>query len=196
MPVKGRRAERAEQTREDLCREARRLFAARGYSGVSLGAIVGEAGVTKGALYHHFSDKQELFRAVVEQIQRELVDEIERAADDAEDPYARVELMCRAYLDAAVDPELRMLLLEAPVVLGWKAWCEIDHAYTIGSLTECLERAMEAGVIVEQAPATLAQVLLGALNNAARVIAAAPEPEGAREMVGSSIERLVGGLRR
>ena len=197
MGVKKIRAARAGRTRSALCRHARRLFAQKGYPEASLDEIVRRAGVTKGALYHHFTDKLQLYRAVVEAIEEELVAGIAAEAAPYKEPWQRLEVMCRAYLDACLRRDVqRVLVLEAPTVLGWKTWCEIDKEYGIATFAECVRDVIAAGVIDdEQLPETLALVLLGALNTGARVIAAAPEPDLARATVGKSIARLLGGLR-
>ncbi|MHC5021704.1 MAG: TetR/AcrR family transcriptional regulator [Planctomycetota bacterium] len=196
MPVKGSRAAKAEQTRETLLRCARREFTERGYADASLGGIVRLARVTKGALYHHFDDKQALFRAVVVALEQELIGALRAAAGAEPDPWRRLAAMCRTYLDRCLQPDLqRLLILDAPVVLGWKDWCAIDKTHGIGAFTAELEAAMAAGLIDPQPSETLAQILLGALNTGARVIAAAADPAAARLAVGSSVDRLLAGLR-
>jgi AcrR family transcriptional regulator len=196
MPVKGSRAAKAEQTRERLLRCARQEFAQKGYAEASLGGIVRLARMTKGALYHHFEDKQSLFRAVVVALEEELIGALSAAAAAEPDPWRRLEAMCRAYLDSCLQPDMqRLLILDAPVVLGWKDWCAIDKTHGIGALTAELEAAMAAGLIDPQPSETLAQILLGALNTGARVIAAAPDSAAARDAVGSSVDRLLAGLR-
>ncbi len=195
MDVKSARAERGEQTRRSLVRSARRLFARQGYAETRTRAIVDAAGVTKGALYHHFEDKLELYRAVVEEAVQELVERIETAAAGCADPWERLQAMCRAYLDAALDSELtRILVLEAPAVLGWKAWCEIGDRHEIRAFTACLRDAAEAGQILPDSVEGTAQVLLGALNTAARLIVTASDPAAARTQAERTIGRLLAGL--
>lgn len=100
--------------------------------------------------------------------------------------------MCHAYIDACREPALaRMLVLEAPVVLGWKTWCELEQTYEVAAFARCLK---EAGGLQEPAE-TLAQVILGALTTGARVIATSADPEAAREQVQKTIDRLIAGLR-
>jgi AcrR family transcriptional regulator len=190
------KATAVQRTRAALCRHARRLFAKNGYADTSVDEIVRRAKVTKGALYHHFTDKSQLFRAVVEEMEAELVARINDAAAAEDDAWVRLDVMCRVYLDACLNTDVqRILVHDAPVVLGWKVWCDIDREYGIGVFATGLKGAMDAGVMERQPPETLAHVLLGALNNAARVIAVAPEPAAARTHVGQSIQRLVSGLR-
>ena len=120
MPVKHERAVQAAGTRRDLLQHARKLFAQSGYADSSTDEVVRRAKVTKGALYHHFANKLELYRAVVEDMERELVTEMAQAAGPVREPQKKLEAACRAYLDACLDSSLtRILVLEAPVVLGW-----------------------------------------------------------------------------
>jgi AcrR family transcriptional regulator len=191
MEVKDTRAAQGAQTQKQLRRQARKLFAQKGYSGANTNELVERAKVTKGALYHHFANKRELYQAVVEDMEQELVERIE-AAGGAKHPWERLSAMCRAYLDACIDPALpRMLVLEAPVVLGWKTWCNLEQKYEVAAFARCLQ---EAGGLHEPAE-TLAQVVLGALTTGARVIATSDDPKAARAEVQKSIDRLIAGLR-
>lgn len=184
------RIAQGEETQRVLRRQARKLFAQKGYSGANTNELVERAKVTKGALYHHFTNKRELYQAVVEDMEQELVERIE-AAGGAREPWERLSAMCRAYLDACVDPALpRMLVLEAPVVLGWKTWCNLEQKYEVAAFARCLK---EAGGLHEPAE-TLAQVVLGALTTGARVIATSDDPKAARAEVQKSIDRLIAGL--
>jgi|SRR5687767_5804714 len=192
MEVKDARAAQGEATQRTLRRHARKLFAQKGYSAANTNELVGRARVTKGALYHHFANKRDLYAAVVEDLEQELVARIEAAAAGERDPWERLAAMCRAYLDACRDPALaRMLVLEAPVVLGWKTWCNLEQKYEVAAFARCLS---EAGTLQEPAE-TLAQVILGALTTGARVIATAADPDAARADVQKTIDRLLAGLR-
>jgi AcrR family transcriptional regulator len=191
MEVKDGRAAQGEATQKMLRREARKLFARKGYTAANTNELVERAKVTKGALYHHFANKRELYHAVVEDMEQELVEHIE-AAGAGREPWERLRAMCRAYLDACRDPALaRMLVLEAPVVLGWKAWCNLEQKYEVAAFARCLN---DAGALQEPAE-PLAQVILGALTTGARVIATAADPGGARAEVQKTIDRLIAGLR-
>ena len=191
MEVKDARIAQGEETQRMLRRQARKLFAQKGYSGANTNELVERAKVTKGALYHHFANKRELYQAVVEDMEQELVERIE-SAGRAKQPWDRLSAMCRAYLDACIDPALpRMLVLEAPVVLGWKTWCNLEQKYEVAAFARCLS---EAGGLKEPAE-TLAQVILGALTTGARVIATSDDPKAARADVQKSIDRLISGLR-
>jgi len=192
MEVKDGRAAQGEATQRTLRRHARKLFAQKGYSAANTNELVERAHVTKGALYHHFANKRDLYAAVVEDLEQELVERIEAAAAGDRDPWERLAAMCCAYLDACRDPALaRMLVLEAPVVLGWKTWCNLEQKYEVAAFARCLS---EAGTLQEPAE-TLAQVILGALTTGARVIATAADSDAARTDVQKSIDRLLAGLR-
>lgn len=199
MEVKDGRAAQGEVTQKALRDQARKLFAQKGYSGANTGELVQRAKVTKGALYHHFANKRDLYLAVVEDMERELVERIEAAGAAARDPWKRLHAMCRAYLDACRDPNLaRILVLEAPVVLGWKTWCNLEQKYEVAAFARCLEQAGAAGFgqgALPEPAETLAQVILGALTTGARVIATAADPGAARKEVEKSIDRLLSGLR-
>jgi len=195
MKVKRSRNARAESTRNTLLRHARRLFTQKGYTEASTDEVVRRAKVTKGALYHHYANKLDLYQAVVEDMEREVVARLEAAAATCPGPGERLRATCGAYLDACLDVNLaRVLVIEAPVVLGWKTWCDIAQEHEVATLSRRLGEAVAAGIIREQPLETMAQVLLGALNTAARVIATAPEPAAARLQVEETIERLLNGL--
>jgi AcrR family transcriptional regulator len=198
MEVKNGRAAQGEVTQKTLRDQARKLFAQKGYSGANTGELVQRAKVTKGALYHHFANKRELYLAVVEDMERELVERIEAAGAAARDPWKRLQAMCRAYLESCRDPNLtRILVLEAPVVLGWKTWCNLEQKYEVAAFARCLNAAGAAGFSqgAPESAETLAQVILGALTTGARMIATAADPGAARKEVEKTIERLLVGLR-
>ncbi len=184
----------SEATRRRLVAVARRLFAARGYANTSIGDITERAKVTRGALYHHFGDKRDLFRAVFEQVEEELVARAGAAASKSP-PRKRVEAAVSAFLDACLDRDVQQIvLLDGPSVLGWQTASEIDEAYALGSIQALLELAIREGQIAKQPVEPLAQVLLGALNQAALVITRADDVPAARREMGRTIGRLVKGL--
>jgi len=191
MEVKDLRMAQGVETQRALRRQARKLFAQKGYSGANTNELVERARVTKGALYHHFANKKELYQAVVEDMEQELVERLE-AAGAGRAPWERLSAMCNAYVDACREPALaRMLVLEAPAVLGWKTWCNLEQRYEVAAFARCLKEI--AGL--NEPAETLAQVILGALTTGARVIATAPDPEAARTEVQQTIDRLICGLR-
>ena len=167
-----RKAEQSEATRAALVAIARRLFAERGYAKVGTEEIVRAAGVTRGALYHHFSGKEDLFRAVYEDVERELVEQIATGAMSAGDPFAALQAGAQAFLDACEDPGIqRIALLDAPSVLGWAQWREIGLKYGFGLVEATLEATMEAGQIARQPVKPLAHLLIGAIDEAAMLVA-------------------------
>jgi AcrR family transcriptional regulator len=192
-----KRQEQFEATRRKLIRVARRLFATRGYGGTSIVDITRRAQVTRGALYHHFNGKDELFRAVFEEVERELVEKAAHATAAERRPERRLEAGANAFLDACLDRDVQQIvLLDAPSVLGWETWQEIDAQYALAGLTAALQAAMDDGYLVAQPAEPLAHVLLGALNQAALVIARSDDVAAARAELGRTIKRLLDGLKR
>jgi len=185
-------AERSATTRAALLRAARELFAEHGYAGAGREEIAERAGVTRGALYHHFANKQQLFVAVVEATEAELTERIAIAGMNGHTARDQLQLGCEAFLDAAMDPAVRrILLLDAPAVLGWRAWRELDERFGLGLVKVALEHAMQEGSIAEQPVDPLAHMLLAALNEAAMLVALADDPASARTEVGAAVERLL-----
>ncbi len=197
MTVDADKAGRAAGTRGRLVAVARTLFAERGYTGASTEQLVERAGVTRGALYYHFRDKRDIFRAVFEQVEEEVNGQMTSAAmAEAAEPGRALDAGCRAFLDACLDPAVqRIALVEAPTVLGWPLWHEITSRHSFGLLLLGLESAIVAGDIDDQPVAALAHALLGALNEGALYIALADDRERARAEVGAVLSRLLGGLR-
>ena len=167
---------------------ARRLFARRGYPSVPIDEIVQAAGLTKGALYHHFRDKKQLFRGVVEQIEQEIRERLLAAAAGPGDGLAQLRAACQAYLDACTENEVgRIVVLDSPAVLGWEEWCKLNREYGLGFFVERL-RTIRGD---DPANDASAQMLMGALNVAGRVIAQADDRSAARSQVGATIDRLL-----
>jgi AcrR family transcriptional regulator len=189
-------AERAGETRALLISVARDLFAERGYAAVATEEIVQRAGLTRGALYHHFRDKRALFRAVVEQLEEESVERIASSAMEQPEPWGMQITALNAYLDGCLDPAVqRILLVDAPSVLGSEEWREIEAKYGLALVRMGLEAVMQAGLIAEQPVEPLAHLMLGALAEAGLMIARSEDPQKARQEVGESVERLLEGLR-
>lgn len=165
----GVRAEQRDQTRRRLLAASRELFAARGYADVGLAEIVRTAGVTKGALYHHFPEgKETLFAAVLEQVQGEVGEAVVAAAEREPDPWNQFLAGCRAFLQASIAPAIaRVMLVDGPAVLGWARWRTLDDAASGRHLVEALEGLVAAGVIPPRPVGPLARLLSGAMNEAA-----------------------------
>lgn len=190
------KAEQADATRTALSAAARQLFTERGYAATSTTEIVERAGVTRGALYHHFAAKEDLFRAVFEQLEDEVTKHVAQEALSSGDPLERLRRGTRAYLDACIDPAVqRVVLLEGPSVLGWQTWQAIEQRYGYGLVVAGVEAAIGAGLIAEQPVEPLAHVLFGALTEAGMVVARADEPRAARMEMEAAMDRLLDGLR-
>ena len=196
MNVKNRKAEQSEATRNALIEAARGLFSERGYAGVSTEEIVQAAGVTRGALYHHFRDKQDLFTAVVEVLEQGLLERVAAAAMGEPEPWEQQVVAVGAFLDGCLDPAVqRVILIDAPTVLGLAAWREIEERYGLAMVRHALQVMVDAGLIEEQPLEPLAHMLLGAMAEAGLLIAHADDPKTARGEVGESLVRLLAGLR-
>jgi AcrR family transcriptional regulator len=182
---------RSEATRRQLVTAARALFGARGYAAVGTEEIVRAAGVTRGALYHQFRDKADLFAAVAEEVEAEIAERIAAGAAEAE-PVEALRAGALLFLDTCADPEVeRIILLDAPAVLGWEAWRDLAGRYGLGLVQFALQSAMDAGAIVQQPVVPLAHVLIGALDECALYIARAEDPAAAREQCAAIFDRIL-----
>lgn len=178
-------AERTQATREALIAAARTLFTERGYEAVGTEEIVRAAGVTRGALYHQFGDKASLLQAVYERIEAESTERVARVVLGSElhSPMAAMRAGVEAFLDECAQPELRQIALhDAPAVLGWERWREIGAANGLGLIEASLAAAIEAGEMRALPVKPLAHLLLGALDEAAMLIAREDQPEGRAEV--------------
>lgn len=201
MEERNRHTLRTEATRARLLESARRLFTERGFGGVSAEELVRHAGLTRGALYHHFGGtgvlggKEGLFAALYEEAQREIATRIRAAAEKQPDSWSALRAGCHAFLDACVDPTVRrVVLLDAPAVLGWEHWRDVDARHGLGLLKEGLREAMAGGAIHDGPVDPIAHLLLGAMNEAAMWIARSAEPGVALRQAGESLDELLEGL--
>jgi AcrR family transcriptional regulator len=197
MNVKPRtQVERSEATRAVLVTAGRELFGERGYAAVGTEEIVARAGVTRGALYHQFADKRDLFRAVVIALEEDVIGRI--AAQATAGASGAGEVLRRAigaWLDVCEDPVVhRVMLLDAPGVLGWEEWRAIGERFGLGTTMALLAAAMDEGVIARQPVRPLAHVVIGALDEAALYVARAEDRATARTEMDGVLERLVTGL--
>jgi AcrR family transcriptional regulator len=192
----GRRETEARATRDALIEAALELFTERGYAEVGTEEIVARAKVTRGALYHHFEDKRDLFRAVFERVESDLMKRIGATMDVAEDPWNLMIAGMRSFLDACEEPAVKQIsLTDAPAVLGWREWREIDNRHGLGLTRAALQGAVDAGAIRPIAVEPMAHLLVAALSEAAFVIAHAEKPGKARTEVEKALTQLVEGLR-
>lgn len=177
--------ERAEATRGALMAAARRLFTERGYDGVGTEEIVRAAGVSRGALYHHFGGKAELLEAVYERLEAESTERVARVVlgSELESPLEAMKAGVEAFLDECAEPELqRIALHDAPAVLGWDRWREIAAANGLGLIEASLTAAIEAGEIRPLPVKPMAHLLLGALDEAAMLVARSDGPASRAEV--------------
>jgi AcrR family transcriptional regulator len=192
----GRRETEARATREALIDAALELFTERGYAAVGTEEIVARAKVTRGALYHHFNDKRDLFRAVFERVEGDLMVRIGATMEGADDPYELMVGGMRAFLDACEEPAVKQIsLTDAPAVLGWSEWREIDNRHGLGLTRAALQGAVDSGVLRPIAVEPMAHLFVAALSEAAFVIAHAARPRKARAEVEQALLQLVEGLR-
>jgi AcrR family transcriptional regulator len=193
--VTSRKAEQSDATRSALVDAARQLFTERGYTATSTTDIADRAGVTRGALYHHFAAKDDLFRAVFEQLEAEVAEHITHEALRGSDPLEQLRLGSRAFLDVCLDPAVqRVVLLEGPGVLGWETWQEIEERYGYGLTAAGVRAAIDARLVDAQAVEPLANLLFGALAQAGMVVARAADPIAARAEMEAAMDRLLDGL--
>ncbi|HVM40281.1 MAG TPA: TetR/AcrR family transcriptional regulator [Acidimicrobiia bacterium] len=195
MVARGRKAEQGEATRAALVSVARTLFTKHGFAATATEEVVQRARVTRGALYHHFENKEDLFRAVYEQIESELAERIMVSASRGGNAEEQFRLGLDAFLDACLEPEIqRICLLEAMTVLGWETWHEIDVRYSLGLLQAGLQACIDEGLIEPRPVEPLAHIFLGALIQASMAVARAADPPAARRAVGEEMQRVFGGM--
>jgi AcrR family transcriptional regulator len=194
-----RRDQHVADTRQALVDAARTLFTAQGYAATGTEEIVAAARVTRGALYHHFHDKTDLFRAVMEQIAREVAERLidaELAGPPAADAWEEVRDGLRAFLDLCVvtDDFQRIVLVEGPAVLGHEAWDELVARHGSNLLAEWLSRAVEQGRIAPVAIQPLTRLLIAMISESSLYIARADDRSAARQEMGTVLDRLLTGL--
>jgi AcrR family transcriptional regulator len=184
-------AERSARTRAALLKAARQLFAEQGFAQTGREEIAERAGVTRGALYHHFASKTEVAAAVMDELTTELVDQVVAAALRGHDVREQLHLGCRAYMDVCADPTVTRILADAPAVLGVAACRALDAASCVPLIEEVFAQAAAEGVEVPGDPFIAANLLLGLLNEGALMIAAAPGEVGLRRRVTDSVDAFV-----
>jgi AcrR family transcriptional regulator len=191
-----RKAEQAEATRTALLKAARDLFSQRGFAETPTEEIVQRAGVTRGALYHHFTSKEDLLSALVMEIGEGLAHKVAHAAKQQPDAWQGFIAGCETFLDACLDPAVqRILILDAPAALGGDAMRDIDERCWLGVTRMGLEHAIEGGFIEPQPVDTLARIMMGALYEGAKHIARSPDHKAARIEVGAVLRRFAEGFR-
>ncbi|HWD56222.1 MAG TPA: TetR family transcriptional regulator [Acidimicrobiales bacterium] len=180
--------DRSATTRTALIKAARELFADQGFAATTRDQVAQRAGVTRGALYHHFESKTAVFAALVAELEDDLVERVLAAAAEGEGVRAQLHLGCRAYMDACAEPTIARILVDAPAVLGAAACRQLDAEACLPLLEDGFARAEAEGVEVPGDPEVAAALLLGFLNEAAGLIAAAPFNRARRAAVTATVD--------
>ncbi|WP_068178636.1 TetR/AcrR family transcriptional regulator [Mycobacterium sp. UM_CSW] len=187
------RRARGEQTRLDLIDAGRELFVEYGFFNTSISDIVTKSGVgTRGAFYHHFKDKAELFRAVFEDVENDLTLRSIAAPPPGTDPWERLTRGLHGFLEAAQEPAVqRVILVDGPVVLGWQTLREIQEGNSIALINEVVREAIAEGIIDDQPVGELTHMIVAALEEASLLVAHAANPSRARRRAGKVLDRLL-----
>jgi AcrR family transcriptional regulator len=189
------KVEKGLATRRQLVATATELFAAQGYEATSIDNVLDAAGVSRGALYHHFPGKEALFEAVLEDVEAQLAADVVAAAEATGDPRSSLQAGCLAWLQRLRDPVVRrIVLVDAPAVVGWARWREIDECHWFGLLKSALAESLPPSRLDATSLDVLAHMLLAALNELAFVIARADDPEAAAHAGHAAVVDLLGHL--
>ena len=185
---------RGEATRGQLIAIARRMFADRGYEDTSIEAVLKEAGVSRGALYHHFASKEALFEAVAEDVETSVGEQTLAAAAAAgsDGPVAALRAGFLAWIRLAGDPVVRrILLIDASSVLGWERWRSMEEDHALGLIRAVLQVIAEEGKLRPELVGTLAHVLLASVNEVALLVARSQDQEAAMKAGADAIDELL-----
>jgi AcrR family transcriptional regulator len=198
--VKSRRVEYAEQTRAALIAAAAEAFAEHGYTATSITQIAAAARVTKGAVYHHFSDKQSLFEAVMNEHNEAAQKRVLQAtAEHPDDIWEAAIAGLSATLDVCADPVAgRIIYLEGPIGLGWKRWRESERRYTYRNVHHLLMGSIQAGIFPADIPAdAMTQLITGMITHTGIALAEAPsrQRKRIRRDLEAALYRVLTGLR-
>lgn len=187
------RRARGDQTRRDLVDAGRALFVEKGYFETSISDLVTTSGVgTRGAFYHHFKDKAELFRAVFEEVERDLTLRSLASPPRGADAWEVLSVGMRGFLESALEPEVqRVMLIDGPVVLGWQTLRSIQESNSIALINEMVDKAIVEGIIDDHPVGELTHLLVAAVEEAALLVAHADRPAKARERAAKVLDRLL-----
>jgi AcrR family transcriptional regulator len=184
--------ERGQATREQLITVATQLFASRGYEGTSIDAVQQGAGVSRGSLYHHFASKDALFEAVLEEIEARVGNEVVAAAAGTADPVAGLRAGCLAWVRLAGDPVVqRILLIDAPSVLGWERWRAMEEAHALGLMKAALQEIADDGRLSPGLVNMFAHALLASVNEVALLVARSDQPDAAMKEGTDAVDALL-----
>jgi AcrR family transcriptional regulator len=187
--------DRSQATKAELIRAGRELFASHGFANVSAEQIVAAAGLTRGALYHHFGDKRGLFVAVIEDVEQENTHEITEAIGAADDQWTSIVLGIGRFLDICQRPDvIQLAMIDAPAVLGWQGWREMEARHGLGMVTEALQGALDSGLLRPAPIPVLAKLVLSSITEAGMIIAHAVDPTTARAQAEQALLLMMTGL--
>jgi AcrR family transcriptional regulator len=196
MNVKSRREEYAETTRAAIVQAAVEQFAAEGFARSTMDKVAQAARVTKGAVYHHFTDKAELFEAVFVVMEERLLARVTAGVSGIDDPFELMATGVDLFLAECCQADFRRIAIqEAPAALGWARWKEIEEQYFLGLVTGALEALAQAGLIALPTGDLTARMLLAAMSEAGLAVAASPRPDAERRRAAALVMRFVSGLR-
>jgi len=183
---------KGQATRQHLVTVALRLFAQAGFAATSIEAVMAAAGASRGALYHHFDSKTQLFEAVLEQVEADIAHSVVAASRGIADPVEALRAGCNAWFDLAREPAVRQIVLvDAPSVVGWAKWREIDARHGFGLMKAALKNAAKAGRIDSDLIEMLAHMLLASVLEIALIIARADDPAAAKQEGRTAFEALI-----
>jgi AcrR family transcriptional regulator len=195
--VPGKRVAQGRATRDQLIQVATGLFADHGYEGTSIEAVLAAAGVSRGALYHHFAGKEALFTAVLEAVSDRVTAEVSEAVSGCTDPVDAVHTGAMAWIDLAGDRVIqRVMLVDAPSVLGWERWRTMDEGRTVGAMKAMLQAVSDSGRLPQQLVEPFSHMILAALDEAALVVARAPNSTTAVAEERQAVEEFLARLLR
>jgi AcrR family transcriptional regulator len=190
------RVDYPESTRDALVESALELFTKRGYAGTSLDAIVKSARVTKGALYHHFHGKQALFEAAFNHVERVAMGMLTAVVDGEGTAWERAMAGIQAYIRVCLEPSYqRIVIHEAPVVMGWERWREAEEHFSYGLVRATVESLVTSGEIQQLPVEVTARILFGALSAGAETIASSADPKATAVDVTRTIVAVMTGMR-
>ena len=193
----GKRAAQGRATRGQLIEVATSLFADRGYEGTSIEAVLAAAGVSRGAIYHHFAGKEALFKAVLQALNERVTEEVTEAIRDCTDPVDAMHTGALAWIDLAGDPVIqRVMLVDAVSVLGWEQWQAMDEGRTVGATRAMLQEVSDSGRLPQELVGPFSYMIVAALDEAAMVVARAPDSGAAVAEGRRAVEELLNRLLR
>jgi AcrR family transcriptional regulator len=195
--VPGKRAAQGRATRGQLIEVATSLFADHGYEGTSIEAVLTAAGVSRGALYHHFAGKEALFTAVLEVLSDRITAQLTEVVSGCADPVDAVRAAALGWIDLAGDPVIqRIMLVDAPSVLGWEQWRAMDEGRTVSAMRDMLQAVSDTGRLPGELVGPFAHMILAALDEAALIVARAPDSRAAVAEERQAVEEFLARLLR